>query len=50
MKKFLLIISVVFVALWACNDENEASYYQVSGVSAAEDFVDSRDQKVYLVG
>ena len=47
MKKFLLIISVVFVALWACNDENEASYYQVSGVSAAEDFVDSRDQKVY---
>ena len=47
MKKFLLIISVVFVALWACNDENEASYYQVPGVSAAEDFVDSRDQKVY---
>lgn len=35
------------VALWACNDEDEVSYYQVPGVSAAEDFVDSRDQKVY---
>lgn len=47
MKKFVFIISVVLVALWACNDEDEVSYYQVPGVSAAEDFVDSRDQKVY---
>ena len=47
MKKFILIVSVIFVALWACNDEEKVSYYQVPGVSAAEDFVDSRDQKVY---
>lgn len=47
MKKFVFIISVVLVALWACNDEDEVSYYQVPGVSVAEDFVDSRDQKVY---
>lgn len=47
MKKFILIVSVIFVALWACNDEEKVSYYQVPGVSAAEDFVDARDQKVY---
>ena len=47
MKKFILIVSVIFVALWACNDEEKVSYYQVPNVSAAEDFVDARDQKVY---
>lgn len=47
MKKFILIVTVIFVALWACNDEEKVSYYQVPNVSAAEDFVDARDQKVY---
>ena len=47
MKKFILIVTVIFVALWACNDEEQVSYYQVPNVSAAEDFVDARDQKVY---
>ena len=47
MKKFILIVTVIFVALWACNDEEKVSYYQVPNVSAAEDFRDARDQKVY---
>ena len=47
MKKIILIAAVIFVALWACNDEEKVSYYQVPNVSAAEDFVDARDQKVY---
>lgn len=47
MKKLAYTLALLFVAFWACNDDNEPHYYNVPGVSMVEDYTDPRDGKIY---
>lgn len=46
MKKIVYTLIFIFVAIWACSDDEEVHYASVA-TSPAEDFIDSRDGKVY---